>query len=101
VRDGLFRRARYPTYRRLELRSGFGDRLHLAAMTEGKPVSCLQLPIYYSGTEMENNNKDDNRILGRVLAVEEIKTVSGAIEKRPRLTTFEADTYFFSDNPQP
>ena len=50
---------------------------------------------------MENNNKDENRILGRVLAVEEIKTVSGAIEKRPRLTTFEADTYFFSDNPQP
>ena len=30
---------------------------------------------------MENNNKDDNRILGRVLAVEETKAVSGAIEK--------------------
>ena len=50
---------------------------------------------------MENNNKDDNRILGRVLAVEETKAVSGAIERRPRLTTYEADTYSFSDNPQP
>ena len=49
----------------------------------------------------EINDKYNNRILGRVLAVEETKAVSGAIEKRPRLTTYEADTYFFSDNPQP
>ena len=46
------------------------------------------------------NDKDNSRVLGRVLAVEEIKTVSGARD-RPRMTTFEADTYFNYDNPPP
>jgi hypothetical protein len=48
----------------------------------------------------KNDSNDCNRVLGRVLAVEEIKTVSGARD-RPKLTTYEADTFFLYDNPQP
>ena len=46
------------------------------------------------------DNSDKSRVLGRVLAVEEIKTVSGA-RQRPPMTTYEADTFFLFDNPQP
>ncbi len=48
----------------------------------------------------KKERNDSSRVLGRVLAVEEIKTVSGARD-RPRMTTFEADTYFNYDNPPP
>ncbi len=52
----------------------------------------------------DKNHK--NRVLGRVLAVEEIKTVSGArntytYRDGPILTTVEADSFVWWDNPQP
>ena len=54
---------------------------------------------------MENNNRDSNRILGRILAVDEIKDVSGARPTSPywdqTATTYESDTFFLYDNPQP
>ncbi len=48
---------------------------------------------------MDDNN-DNKRVLGRVLAVEEMKNVSGA-RQRPQPTTYEADTFYLWDNPQP
>lgn len=52
----------------------------------------------------QTNDKDSSRVLGRVLAVEEIKDVSGAKPTSPyrdQITTYEADTFFLYDNPQP
>lgn len=70
-------------------------------MTEGTSISRLRpsIPLPIRKKTMEDNN-DKSRVLGRVLAVEEIKTVSGA-RQRPPMTTYEADTFFLFDNPQP
>ena len=46
----------------------------------------------------QNDNNENNRVLGRALAVEEIKNVSGA---KVWHTTYQADTFFLFDNPQP
>lgn len=55
--------------------------------------------------------KEDTRVLGRTLAIEEMKDVSGAkptspladILTAPRadLTTYQEDSYSDIDNPQP
>lgn len=51
------------------------------------------------------NEKDNSRILGRVLAVEEVKRISGArntyIDIDQPITTAEADSFIWWDQPQP
>ncbi len=49
-------------------------------------------------------NNENNRVLGRVLAVEEVLNVSGARPTHPlvdNMTTVESDSIRWFDDPQP
>jgi hypothetical protein len=74
----------------------------IACDASAKPTEIVGFTLHHrKGLVMNNEN---TRVLGRVLAVEETHAVSGA---RPtsvltdQLTTKEADSFVWFDNPQP